>query len=46
MSWQVRVTLKGIDCYSVTANSRPEADALKAQLESSEDVSSAEVVRA
>ncbi len=43
--FHVRVTIAGIDCYSVGAENEMEATALKAQLESAEGVQDAEVVR-
>ncbi len=43
--YKVRITVAGIDCYSVPAESEMEATGLKAQLESAEGVQDAEVVR-
>ncbi|ELY68885.1 hypothetical protein [Natrinema versiforme] len=40
----VRITVAGIDCYSVGAEGRREADSLKSQLEHAEGVTEAEVV--
>jgi len=40
----VRVTVAGIDCYSVGADGRMEAEGLKSQLERAEGVTEAEVV--
>lgn len=40
----VRITVGGIDCYSVGAEGRIEADSLKSQLERAEGVTDAEVV--
>ncbi|ELZ04956.1 hypothetical protein [Natrialba asiatica] len=43
--WGVRVTVAGIDCYSVGAESKREAGVLKTQMEAQDGVSDAEVVR-
>lgn len=40
----VRITVAGIDCYSVGAEGHMEADMLKDQLERAEGVTDAEVV--
>jgi len=40
----VRVTIAGIDCYSVGAEGHMEADALQSQLERAEDVTEEEAV--
>ncbi|WP_337653237.1 hypothetical protein [Halomontanus rarus] len=43
--WGVRVTVGGIDCYSVGAESRLEAQSLESIMAAEEGVSDTEVVR-
>lgn len=44
--WFVRITVEGIDCYSVGAEDRSEAESLRTILESADGVDQAEIVQA